>query len=232
MTTGTNSDPAPPGDQRHLPWFAIECGLLVALTVADWYALVPLSRTPFLLLLGWISLRVRKLRWRDVGFSWPPHAGRAVLIGIVVGVAMELLAIGVTTPLITAATGVPLDMSDFQSAVGNFKLLLILLAASWILAAFGEELAFRGYLLNRVADFCGRTRGGWVLSLLLVSAFFGIGHANQGLTGLLQESLSGFLLGVLYLACGRNLTAPIIAHGVANTLAFILIYLNRYAGLA
>lgn len=81
------------------------------------------------------------------------------------------------------------------------------------------------------ADICGRNRG-WILSLLLARAFFGIGHASQGLTGLVQESLSGFLLGVLYLACGRNLTAPIIAHGVANSLAFILIYLNRYPGLA
>jgi hypothetical protein len=47
---------------------------------------------------------------------------------------------------------------------------------------------------------------------------------------LLQEFLSGFWLGVLFLVSGRNLTIPFVAHGVSNTLAFILVYFNRYPG--
>ena len=43
--------------------------------VADQYRLVPLSKTPFLLALGWASLRIRGVRWRDLGLarfrSWP-----------------------------------------------------------------------------------------------------------------------------------------------------------------
>ena len=49
---------------------------------------------------------------------------------------------------------------------------------------------------------------------------------------IVQESLSGCLLGVLFLANGRNLTVPIVAHGVSNSLALVLIYLNRYPGLS
>ena len=210
----------------------LELLALVALTAADAFGYVPLSRTPFLLLIGWASLRLRGMAWRDVGFARPPRLGRAISIGIAAGVIMEVLAITVTTPLIASLTGTPPDYSDFEDVVGNLGVLLIFLAASWILAAFGEELAFRGYLMNRAADVLRRSRGAWIVSLIAVSLYFGIGHGNQGVAGIAQESLSGFLLGVLYLATGRNLTVPIVAHGVSNTLAFILIYLNRYPGLS
>ena len=46
-----------------------------------------------------------------------------------------------------------------------------------------------------------------------------------------QESLSGLFLGWLYLTFGRNLSVPVIAHGVSNTVAFILIFLGRYPGV-
>jgi membrane protease YdiL (CAAX protease family) len=205
---------------------------LVALTIADAKGLVPLSRTPFLLLLGWASLRMRRLRRHDIGFARPPRLRRAIAIGVVAGLAIEIFAISVTTPLIASLTGTPPDVSDLRDVVGNWQLLLILLVVSWILAAFGEELAFRGYLMNRVADGFGRTRIAWIISLVAVSVFFGMGHGTQGVAGIIQESLSGCWLGVLFLASGRNLTVPIVAHGVSNSLALALIYLNRYPGLS
>ena len=209
-----------------------ELAALIALTIADARGLVPLSRTPFLLLLCWASLRLRRLPWRSIGFTRPPRLGRAIAIGIAAGLAIELFAINVTTPLISSVTGMPPDVSDLNGVVGNWQLLLIMLLVSWILAAFGEELAFRGYLMNRVADGFGRTRIAWIISLVVVSIFFGIGHGTQGIAGIVQESLSGCLLGILFLANGRNLTVPIVAHGVSNSLALVLIYLNRYPGLS
>ena len=41
----------------------------------------------------------------------------------------------------------------------------------------------------------------------------------------------GFLLGVIYMRTGRNLAVPIIAHGVSDTIDFILIYLGKYSGM-
>lgn len=35
----------------------------------------------------------------------------------------------------------------------------------------------------------------------------------------------------LYLATGRNLVAPILAHGVANTSDLTLIFLGKYPGM-
>ena len=216
---------------RRLLLFVEFCAL-VALTIADARGVVPLSRTPFLLLIGWASLRLREMQWRDIGFARPPRLRRAIAIGIGAGLAIELFAINVTTPWIASLTGTPPDVSDLKDVVGNWQLLLIVFVVNWILAAFGEELAFRGYLMNRVADGFGRTRVAWIISLVVVSVFFGMGHGTQGVAGIIQESLSGCWLGVMFLASGRNLTVPIVAHGVSNSLALVLIYLNRYPGLS
>ena len=117
------------------------------------------------------------------------------------------------------------------STVGNFRMLLVWLALNWTLAAFGEELGFRGYVMPRLADLGGRTRAAWLASLVGASLLFGWGHGGQGITGMVQETLAGLMLGGLYLASGRNLTVPIVAHGVSNTLAFVLIYFGRYPGI-
>jgi membrane protease YdiL (CAAX protease family) len=47
----------------------------------------------------------------------------------------------------------------------------------------------------------------------------------------LQEGFSALLLGLLYLGNGRRPAVPIVAHGMFNTLAFVLIYCGRYYGL-
>jgi membrane protease YdiL (CAAX protease family) len=210
---------------------AIEVALVVALMAGDFYGVVPISSTPFLVLMGWISLRLRGLRWRDVGLTLPARWKRAIVIGIAAGIAMELFSTFVTVPLLTQLTGKPPDLSDFRSTVGNVRMLLFWLALNWTLAAFGEELGFRGYVMPRIADLGGRTRAAWVASLVVTSLLFGWGHGGQGITGMAQETLASLMLGGLYLATGRNLTVPIVAHGVSNTLAFVLIYFDRYPGV-
>jgi uncharacterized protein len=213
-------------------WLVIEMLLFAAVLIADRYGLVPLSNTPFLLILAWASLRLRGLRWKSVGFSWPPRVAHAIAVGVAAGIAMELFATFAIEPLLAAVFHAPPDLSDFRPVVGNLKLLAVLLIFNWTLAAFGEELVYRGYLMNRIAGVAGGGRGAWMLSLILVSIVFGCAHGeSQGVTGIAMEAWNGLLLGLLYLACGRQLAYPIVAHGVSNTLAFVLIYLGRYPGL-
>ena len=205
--------------------------LVVALIVGDFYGVVPVTSTPFFIVLGWVGLRLRGLRWRDVGWARPLGWGRAVVVGTLAGIAIELFATFVTTPALTYLSGTPPDLSAFPSMVGNARLLLFWLVLNWTLFAVGEELAFRGYVMNLFAAAFDGARSQWTMSLVVTSLLFGWGHGNQGLTGIAQETLSGFLLGALYLGCGRNLVMPIIAHGVSNTLAFVLIFFDRYPGV-
>jgi membrane protease YdiL (CAAX protease family) len=39
------------------------------------------------------------------------------------------------------------------------------------------------------------------------------------------------MLGILYLATGRNLVVPIVAHGISNSIDFTVMYLGFYPGV-
>lgn len=209
----------------------IELVAFVGIVVADACGLVPISQTILLLPLIWVSLRLRRERWSSLGFGRPASWGRAIALGIVAGVALEALAVLVTTPWISRFFGIEPDYGELAAIQGNVPLLLLFLALSWTLAACGEEISFRGFLMKRLAQCFGKGRGAWIASLFLSSALFGWGHTEQGISGWVQEGLSGLLLGVLFLVSKRNLVVPIVAHGVSNTVAFVLIYLGRYPGL-
>jgi membrane protease YdiL (CAAX protease family) len=210
---------------------ALEIAVFVAVVVADAYGLVPITQTIFLLPLVWIMLRLSGERWSEIGFARPENFGWAIAVGVLAGVLMELFAVYVTTPLISGFFGTEPDYSQLKEIRGNLILLLIFLGLSWTLAAFGEEICFRGFLMKRLAQIFGESRIAWLAALLLSSILFGWGHTEQGVSGWIQEGLSGLILGVLFLSAKRNLVLPIVAHGVSNTLAFILIYFGRYPGL-
>jgi hypothetical protein len=48
---------------------------------------------------------------------------------------------------------------------------------------------------------------------------------------MIEKIWNGVLLGALYLACGRNLAVPVIAHAATDAFDFVLIYLGKYPGM-
>lgn len=207
--------------------------LIVAALIAAGgvFGVVPFSSTPFLLVCGWLSLWLRGLGWRSVGLAVPAAWGRVLLVGVLTGVGYQYASLYAVEPLIARATGELPDVSMFAPLVGNVQFLLLSLLVAWTLAAFGEELVFRGYLMNRIADLAGRGGAGWALGLALTSILFGVVHLYQGASGVIATGLSGLVFGASYLASGRNLWAPIIAHGVYDTVGFALIFLGKYPGM-
>jgi membrane protease YdiL (CAAX protease family) len=217
---------------RTSPWLLlIEVVLFVLIFIAQQWHLIPVSKIPFLFLVCWVSLRIRGQRWRDVGLarfrSWPVTLG----LGAALGVGMELLQLFVTQPLLVSVTKRGPDLSFFRRLAGNPKLLVVMLLLVWTLAAFGEELVYRGFVLNRLAEFGNGTKAAWVTSLLLMSIAFGFAHYEQGITGIIDEGFMGLLFGLAYLACNRKLAVPIIAHGIQDTVDMVLLYLGKYPGM-
>ena len=217
---------------RHSVWLAVaEFAIVAGLFYADVHHHIFVSKTPYLFLLGWASLRLRGMRWKDVGFARPRSWKKAVLVGIAVGGAMEALELFITQPLLARWLGKMPDLSDFAGVAGSLKVLLIYLVLIWTLGPLGEEVDYRGYLMNRVAGVFRETKAAWIVSLVAVSVVFGCGHLDQGATGMLENVWNGLLLGALYLACGRNLAIPIIAHATTDTMDLVLMYLRKYPGM-
>lgn len=205
-------------EARRYGLLLFELAVIVVLFYGDARHLVPFSKVPFLFLLGWFSLRLRKLRWKGVGLERKESWLKTILIGLAAGAGIELLELFVTQPLLVQLIGRMPNLSTFQLLRHNAKLLLLALALTWTLAAFGEEMVYRGYLMNRVAGIGGNSRFAWAVSLVLVSILFGRAHSGQGITGIVENMIDGALLGLLYVWRGRSLAIPIIAHGVTDTI--------------
>lgn len=220
-----------PSGARKLHLFPLELALFALIFWADGAGFIPLSKTPFLFLAAWIFLRLRGLGWRSAGFELDRRWLALLLVGVAAGAAFWAFEFFVENPLLYRLTGGYPDLNVFSDLVGNVRLLAILIALNLVLAAFGEEMVWRGYALPRVAQILGDSRAAWAASILAVNAAFALAHLYQGEAGIAQAAVQGVLLGLLYLATGRNLLAPIAAHFTANTCDFVTMYLGLHPGI-
>src|SRR5690606_12774116 len=115
------------------------------------------------------------------------------------------------------------DVVASRALIGDEPIgLLGVIILSWTLAAVGEEVFFRGHIIFTLRGLLGSIR--WATGMAVSVLLFAITHAYQGLIGILDVGIFGLILAMLYLRRG-NLLAPILAHGVNDTLLFIGLYL-------
>ena len=216
-----------PGPRWLLP---LECLAVALVFWLDAVHVLPVSKTPWLLLVGWGSLWARGVRWRDVGLKRGPPARRLAYLGIVGGVVLETFQLTITQPLAARLVGAAPDLHQLAALEGDVMRLVIGMALVWSLVAFGEELFWRGYLVNRLVGVLGQWRAPYSLAVAIAAALFGLAHAYQGAAGVVVESVSGLILGATYLGCDRNLAIPIAIHGVVDTIDVILAFVGRLPG--
>ena len=93
-----------------------------------------------------------------------------------------------------------------------------LFAGLSVVAGFGEEVAYRGYMLSTL-ELLGL--GPW-MAAVVSSAAFGLLHAYQGKVGIVRTGLTGLLLVLPVFATG-SLIPSIVTHACINLIAGLLI---------
>ncbi|HKP93041.1 MAG TPA: CPBP family intramembrane glutamic endopeptidase [Chthoniobacterales bacterium] len=188
------------------------------------------NEVPILVVAGWISLRLRKGGWKAAGFRRPNSWWKTVALAV--GGAVVLQAGGelILGPLISRIWPEPQQLPQILNSTSlGWKQALITLLIVWTFAAFGEELSYRGYLLTRAAEFLGQSRAAYVLAAVLIAVLFGFGHYYKGPAGVADSTYSGLVYGAVFLLSGRNLWAPILAHGISDTFALLVVFMGGAA---
>jgi membrane protease YdiL (CAAX protease family) len=179
--------------------------------------------TLVLLVMASASLLVRRHGFASLGLR---AVGGLPLVGKMLAFAAvwSLLQLGLTLPLAERLSGQAQDLSAFDDLQGDVGLLAGLLLLSWTLAALGEEVAYRGYLLTRVREALGGGRAAVVTGVLVSSLLFGVAHTEQGVVGVGVVALDGIAWSVLRLRYD-TVWAAVLAHGFNNTIGFVTFFL-------
>lgn len=181
------------------------------------------NEVPILALAGLISVRVREGGWAALGFRRPASWWRMILIAL----GAAALRILVSDPIEAALTQfwpAPTPPSVVTSGPHDLSWMVSTLVLVWTFAAFGEEIAYRGYLTLRGAGALGGSRWAWIAATIAAALLFGFGHFYKGPVGIVDSGVAGLILGAAYLLSGRCLWTTILAHGLIDTTGVLLVY--------
>lgn len=146
----------------------------------------------------WMARVKQGLSWAELGLARPPvwPTLRFALLGLL-GVAAGLAA------CLGAFQALGLSYGEGDGVERPLWLLTVMIVRAGIV----EELTFRGIAIGHTASLTGSRALGFLLPTLL----FGALHYSQGLTGIVIATVSGGILGALYL-WSRNLWANFAIH--------------------
>jgi len=187
------------------------------------YHVIP-NEVPILFVLALISFRLRDGTWSAMGLRWPVPWRRTVLIALAAAVTRILLGAVVVDPLTARFWPPAAGPSGFNEIAGHPLVALRWLGLVWTFAALGEEISYRGYLLNRAADTLGRSKVAYWIAALLAAVLFGYGHYYKGPAGIVDSGMAGLVLAAAYFLSKRNLWVCILAHGFIDTFGVVGLY--------
>ena len=125
-------------------------------------------------------------------------------------------------------TGIPesADMSRYNYLQGNFGMLVFSIIGVLIVSSFGEELIYRGFLINRISQLLPESNKSEYIAIILSAIIFGLVHYEWGPMGIVQTGFMGIALGLCYYFFKKNLTITILAHAYMDIILMVQMYLG------
>lgn len=197
-------------------------GILAFVLVCLGVAVTPPIGALIVVLWVWLS----RTDWRAIGYVRPQSWLGAIVIGVIVGIALKLAMKAVVMPFLGAppATGAFQELHT-TSGVVAFAIYAVI-GAGW-----GEETVFRGFLFERLRMLFGASGVATAAIVLLTTAIFAVLHWQQGLAGIEQAAIVGFIFATIVAFTGR-LVMLMFAHAAFDLTAAGLIYFNLDPSIA
>jgi len=168
-----------------------------------------------------IWARLSRTPWKEIGYVKPKNWTATITVGIVFGIAFKFAMKAIVMPLFGAD---PVNRS-YHFLAGN-KTLLPLAVCAMLVAGFGEETVFRGFMFERLSKLLGTGRAAKISIVVVTSAWFALSHYfNQGWTGVEQAAITGLVFGSIF-AATKMIWMIMVAHAFFDLTALAIIYWN------
>jgi len=199
---------------------------IVAILVILFGGILPFVPLSAILVLVWAQWS--RTPWREIGYVRPRSWIATVAIGIIFGSAFKFLMKAIVMPLL----GAPPINPAFHYLAGNRAALPAAVYAVIVMAGFGEETIFRGYMFERFGKLFGSGVRARTFIVLLTSVWFGLAHYSlQGLPGVEQATIVGLVFGTIFAVTGR-IWMLMCAHAAFDLTALAMIYWNLESDVA
>jgi membrane protease YdiL (CAAX protease family) len=184
-----------------------------------------------MLLVVWLGIKLRGETCKDFGLTFKPltfkQAFRVFLLSLLV-LVIALAGFILGSIIMANITGIPegsSDMSSYAYLKDNIGMLLLTLAGVYIVSSFGEEVIYRGFLINRISQIGMNTKKALWIAVILSSLIFGFVHYEWGPMGVGQTTFMGLALGICYLKLKKRLWILILAHAYMDTILMVQMYM-------
>jgi membrane protease YdiL (CAAX protease family) len=166
--------------------------------------------------------------WREIGYVRPKSWIRTVAVGVAFGIAFKLVMKAMVMPLL----GAPEVNQAYHYLAGNSSALPAAIFTMLVVAGFGEETLYRGYLFERLGKLLGSGAPARTLIVLLTAGFFAVGHyREQGLAGVEQAAFTGVVFGTIFAITGQ-IWVVMVTHAAFDLTAVAIIYWNVESAVA
>lgn len=152
--------------------------------------------------------------------------GRTLLIAFITTIAiLGWFALG-TMALASIGLGTP-DVSEILAMVteSGFHYILWVVLVALFAAGFGEELLYRGFLMDRLQRLKGVGSTLWG-PVIIQGLIFGVSHGYQSLAGVIITGVVGIGLGWLRMRVD-SLMPLILAHMAVDTFSMSMAYADK-----
>lgn len=191
-------------------------GILAILIILGGNFIIP----PLSAILVLIWTKISDTPWREVGYARPRSWTKTIATGVVFGVTLKFVMKALVMPLF----GAPPINQAYHFVTGNPGVIPVMIYSMIVIAGFGEETFFRGWMFERFTKVFGQRVWAKVAIVLITSILFASAHyPDQGVPGMTQALVTGLIFGSIFAITGQ-IFMLMIAHAAFDLIALWMIY--------
>jgi membrane protease YdiL (CAAX protease family) len=191
-------------------------GILAILIILGGNLIIP----PLSAILVLIWVKISDTPWREIGYVRPRSWGKTIATGIVFGVALKFVMKAIVMPLF----GAPPINQAYHFVTGNPAVIPMMIYTMIVIAGFGEETFYRGWMFERFGKLLGQSLFAKIAIVVITSILFASVHyPEQGIPGAEQALMTGLIFGSIFAVTGQ-IFMLMIAHAAFDLTALWMIY--------